>query len=100
MVGRLACGLRPQLGPDLGESASERLGGVDPEDTAGGVVLVTVDVLDGELSLADAPHAGETGGPDSDGLSSLEEGVELIEVVGATDEVGVPGERHDERNRA
>ena len=99
-VGGLADGLGPQPGPDLGESLGERLGGVDPEDAAGVVRLVAVDVLDGELGLADAAHAGQPGGPDADGLPFLEDVVEGFEVVGAADEVGVPGERHEERNRA
>ena len=100
VIGRLVDGLGPQPGTDLGESLSERFGGVDPEDAAGVVVLVAVDVFDGELGLADAAHAGQPGGPDADRPSRLEDGVEPVEVVGATDEVGVPGERHEERNRA
>ena len=81
--------LGPQPCPDLGESLGERLGGVDPEDAVGIVGLVAVDVLDGELGLADAPHAGQPGGADADGLPLLEGGVELLEVVGAADEVGL-----------
>jgi len=43
---------------------------------------------------------GASGGPDADGFPFLEGGVERFQVVGAADEVGVAGERHDERNRA
>ena len=100
LVEGLVDGLGPQPGTDLGESLVERLGGVDPEDAVGIVRLVAVDVFDGELGLADAAHAGEPGGPDADRLPFLEDIVECFEVVGAADEVGVPGERHEERNRA
>ena len=100
MIGRLVERLGPKPGTDLGESLGERFGGVDPEDAAGVVVLMAVDVFDGELGLADAAHAGQPGRPDADRLSRLEDGVQPVEVVGATDEVGVPGERHEEWNLA
>jgi hypothetical protein len=92
--------LAPRPGTDLGKSLSERFGGVDPEDAAGVVGPVAVDVFDRELGLADAAHAGEPGGPNAGRPLCLEDGVEPVEVVGATDEVGIPGERHEERNRA
>ena len=63
-------------------------------------VLEAVDVLDRELGLADAAHAGEPRGPDADGLALLQGGVQPLEVVGAADEVGVLGERHEERKLA
>src|SRR5262249_33046238 len=100
LVERLVEGLGPQLGPDPGESLGEWLGGVDPEYTVGVVRLAAIDVLDGELGLTGAPHAGQPGGSDADGLTFLEDLVEGLQVVGAADEVGVPGERHEERNRA
>ena len=96
MIGRLVECLGPQLSTDLGEPLSERFGGVDPEDAAGVVVLIAVDIFDGELGLADAPHAGKPGRPDADRLPRLQDGVQPVEVVGATDEVGVPGKRHEE----
>ena len=57
--------------PIWASALSERLGGVDPEDAVGIALLVAVDVFDGELGLADAPHAGQARGPDADGLSFL-----------------------------
>ena len=48
------------------------------------------------VGLADAAHAGQSGGPDADWLSFLEDLVKCFEVVGATDEVGVPGEWYEE----
>ena len=99
-VRRLAPDLGPQPGPDLGQALGQRLGGVDPEDAAGVVLPVAVDVFDGELGLADATHAGESGRPDADCLPCLEGSVEGFQVVGAADEVGVLGERHEERSWA
>ena len=93
VIGGMIESLWPQLGADLGEPLSERFGGVDPENAAGVVVpfLAAVNIFDGELGLADTPHAGESGRPNADGLSRLKDGVEPLEVVGATDEVDVSG---------
>ena len=76
------------------------LGRVDPEDAVRVGVLEAVDVLDRELGLADAAHAGQPRGPDADGLALLQGGVQPLQVVGAADEVVIPGERHEERNLA
>jgi len=98
VIGRLVECLGPQLGPKLGEPLSERLGGVDPEDAARVVAPfpTLVGIFDGELGLADAPHAGESGWPDADALLRLKDGVELVEIVAPTDEVDVTSERHEE----
>jgi hypothetical protein len=98
LVGGLVAALGPQLRADPSEPLVEPFGGVEPEDAARVVGLIAVDVFNGELGLADAPHAGQPGGANPDRLPLLEDGVQLIEVVGAADEVGIPGERHEERN--
>jgi hypothetical protein len=84
----------------LGKASGQWPGGVDPEDATGVVPLVAVDVIDGELGLANAPHAGQSGGPDANGPPRLESGVKGFQVVGATDEIGVAGEQDEEWSRA
>jgi hypothetical protein len=92
-LGPLQAGIRRQAGEPLSQAA----GCVNPEDAVGVVILVTIDILDGELGLADAPHAGKSRGSDADGLTLLENLVERVEVFSATDEVVVSGEQDEER---
>ena len=100
LVRRTFENLGTQPAADLSQALGQRLGRVDPEDAVRVGVLEAVDVLDRELGLADAAHAGEPRGPDADGLALLQGGVQPLQVVGAADEVGVPGERHEERKLA
>jgi hypothetical protein len=78
VIGRLFDGIGPQSSTDVGESLSERFGGVDPEDAAGVVVLVAVDILDGELGLSDPAHAGKSGESGAERRSGVEERMESV----------------------
>src|SRR5262249_5459373 len=73
-VRRLVADVGAEPAPELGQPLGERFSGVDPEDAVGVVRLMAVDVLDGELGLANAAHAREPGRPDADRLP-LPEGV-------------------------
>jgi len=84
----------------VSEPLGEGLSGINPEDAIRVVVLVAADLFDCQRSLADAPHTREASGPGTAGLWLLEDVVDQAEVVGATGEVGVPGERHEERSGA
>ena len=100
LVRRTFENLGTQPAADLSQALRQWLGRVDPEDAVRVGVLESVDVLDRELGLADAAHAGEPRGPDADGLALLQGGVQPLQVVGAADEVVIPGERHEERKLA
>ena len=70
---------RAQVAAQRGQALAQRLGGVDPERAAGISVAVAVGVLDGQLRLADAAHAGQSrriidSRPDAHRGGSLEAG--------------------------
>jgi hypothetical protein len=99
-IGRLVECLRQQPGTDSSKSFSERLGGVDPEKTTRVVSFVSIDILDGELGLPDSSHAGEPGGSNADWLALLKGLMQPVQVLAASDEVGVSRKRHEERSWA
>src|SRR5271166_1497704 len=100
LVRRTFENLGTQPAADLSQALGQWLGRVDPEDAVRVGVVEAVDVLDRELGLADAAHAGQPRRPDADGLALLQGGVQPLQVVGAADEVVIPGERHKERSLA
>jgi hypothetical protein len=88
--------IRPELSRDRLEPLGQWLGRIHPEDAIRVGLAAAVRVFDRKLRLADAPHAGQSGRANGDGIMLAQELVELLEVLGPAHEVEISGELHKE----